>query len=78
MIDEQTGSTSISLEQTQDIAMSIDQVLEDKPEIVKVLTTGSVDRQLLLRELLMNSYVRGFFSGMKHAMEDIFNRPKEN
>ena len=67
------SSTSITLEQTNDIAMSIDQVLLDKPEIVKVLSGENIERVLLLRELLMNSYVRGFFSGMQHAMKDALN-----
>lgn len=51
--------------------MTIDQVLLDKPEIVKVLTCDNIERQLLLRELLMNCYVRGFFSGMQHAIKDL-------
>lgn len=66
-----TSSTSVTLEQTNDIAMTIDQVLADKGEIVKVLTQEQVERTLLLRELLMNAYVRGFFSGMQHAMKDL-------
>ena len=61
-------TTGITLEQTNDIAMTIDQVVNDKPELVKLLTNEMVERQLILRELLMNAYVRGFFSGVQNTL----------
>jgi hypothetical protein len=72
------ATSSVTLNQTNDIAMTIDDVLKDKPELVKVLTTDSVERTLLLRELLMNAYVRGFFAGIQHTLKDINSQQEIN
>lgn len=72
MNDPNTTSTSLTLDQTNDIAMSIDEVLTDpnNKKIVDILTAGKKERELLLKDLFMNVYVRGFFAGMQHAMND--------
>lgn len=73
-------STSISLEQTNDIAMTIDEVMQDSnnKKIVEILTNATKERELLLRELFMNVYVRGFFAGMQHAMREQENPSESN
>jgi len=72
--DDTSTTMTLTLEQTDDIAMTIDDVLKDKPDIVKVITNdGNIERSLLLRELLMNAYIRGFFAGMQHTMRDLMS-----
>lgn len=71
MSSDENTVTSITLEQTADIAMSIDEVLAEHDKIINMLTAGKKDRMLLLRDLLMNAYVRGFFAGMQHTLKDI-------
>ena len=70
--DPSQTSTTMTIEQTNDIAMSIDEVLTDpgNKKMVDVLTGGAKERELLLKDLFMNIYVRGFFAGMQHAMKD--------
>lgn len=63
-------TANLSLEQTNDIAMTIDDVLKDQEKMVKIITGDNVQRNLLLRELMMNVYIRGFFSGVHNKMID--------
>ena len=66
-----TGDTAnLTLEQTNDIAMTIDDVLKDQEKMVKIITGDNAQRNLLLRELMMNVYIRGFFSGVHNKMID--------
>jgi hypothetical protein len=72
MNDPGSTITNLTLDQTNDIAMSIDEVLTDpnNKKIIDILTAGTKERELLLKDLFMNVYVRGFFAGMQHAMND--------
>ena len=69
-----TGDTSVTMtiEQTNDIAMTIDEVLNDpgNKKMAETLTGGALEREMVLKDLFMNVYVRGFFAGMQHAMRD--------
>lgn len=57
-------------EKTQEVGMSIDTILEQKAEIVNVLTSDVVERKLLLKELMITAYIGGFFAGTNHAHRD--------
>jgi hypothetical protein len=73
MSSDDSSIHNLTLEQTNDIAMTIDDVLSDSTnmKIVEILTASNVERTLLLRELLMNAYIRGFFSGVHHKALDV-------
>lgn len=64
-------TANLTLEQTNDIAMTIDDVLKDQEKMVKIITGDNAQRNLLLRELMMNVYIRGFFSGVHNKMLDV-------
>lgn len=76
--DDPNVTGSFNLAQTNDIAMDIDEVLNDKAEVIKVLTNNTRERMLLVKDLLMNAYVRGFFAGMQHTLADLNAQQEEH
>lgn len=67
----------IGSDQTGDIAMTIEDALKERQDIVAKLTNGEPDAIKMLRELSMGIYVRGFFAGMRHTMMDQEEKAKE-
>lgn len=64
-----TGETTI-IDKTQEVGLSIDHMLQQKPEIVELLTGGMTERKLLLKEIMIMAYIGGFFAGTAHANKD--------
>lgn len=65
-------------DQTGDIAMTIEDALKERQDIVAKLTKMQPEAIKMLRELTMGVYVRGFFAGMRHTMMDQEEKDKES
>ncbi len=64
-----SGDTTI-IDRTQEVGLSVDHMLQQKPEIVELLTGGMMERKLLLKEIMIMAYIGGFFAGTAHANKD--------
>lgn len=48
---------------TSEMGLVVHEIIKDREDEVKVITGGNLERQLLVRELMMHAYIRGFFDG---------------
>jgi hypothetical protein len=48
---------------TSSMGLVVHEIIKDRQDEVNAVTGGSLERQLLIRELMMHSYIRGFFDG---------------
>lgn len=55
---------------TDDIRVTLDDVLTSNKEVVQILIGHRPENRAILRELLMDIYIRGFFTGVRHKEED--------
>lgn len=68
MADANETTISLMIDKTAEVGATIENILTQKGEIVKVLTNDVVERKLLLKELMMSAYIGGFFTGI-HQQE---------
>lgn len=69
------GETTVRLmtgaDATQEVGMTIENIMKEKKEIIDVLANGNVERRLLIKELMITGYITGFFAGTASAHRDI-------
>ena len=63
-------SAGISITQTDDIKVMIDDVMTANGPIVAKILKGQPENAMILRELMINIYIRGFFCGVHHRNND--------
>lgn len=68
MADPNETTVSLMMDRTAEVGATIENILQQKGEIVNVLTHDVVERKLLLKELMMSAYIGGFFTGI-HQQE---------
>jgi len=61
---------TVAEECDDDILLTIEGVITDKSIMATDLTQAIKSKEQHLRELLLDSYVRGFIAGMNHALHD--------
>lgn len=67
-------------DKTQEVSLTIDNLMREKKEVIDVLSSAgrragdpdhSVERRLLIKELLITAYITGFFAGTSSAHRDL-------
>jgi hypothetical protein len=48
---------------TSAMGLVVHEIIKDRKDEVDAITGGDLGRQLLVRELMMHSYIQGFFEG---------------
>lgn len=64
-------TAGITITATDDIRIMIDEVMTTNEPIVQKLLRGQPENAEILRELMINMYIRGFFCGAHHKETDL-------
>jgi len=57
-------------DKTAEVGITVDTVMREKKEIIECLTRGSMEKKLLIKELMITAYITGFFAGTASAHRD--------
>jgi len=54
---------------TSTMGLVVQEIISDRQEDVDVITGDDLSRKIMVRELMMHAYIRGFFDGEKRQSE---------
>lgn len=69
MFDDQDDDRSEEVDESDDIAITLNEIMEENTATIDALVGGKPGKREMLRQLLQDTYIRAFCSGMRTCEE---------
>jgi len=54
---------------TSTMSLAVQEIINDRQDDVDVITGSELSRKIMIRELMMHAYIKGFFDGEQRKQE---------